>query len=178
MKKINTCNDNIFALSTPVGGAIAVIRASGSGVLPVLREIFSGRIEHRQLNYGKITDRIEPDGGQGEERKENDTGALAVLDEAMAVYFRAPHSYTGEDMFELNLHGSYSVVSAVSRALTRRGMRLAEAGEFTKRAFLNGKMDSCSGGCGDGFDKCRNAARSECGVGAARGRIEQENRRN
>ena len=141
MKKINTCNDNIFALSTPVGGAIAVIRASGSGVLPVLREIFSGRIEHRQLNYGKITDRIEPDGGQGEERKENDTGALAVLDEAMAVYFRAPHSYTGEDMFELNLHGSYSVVSAVSRALTRRGMRLAEAGEFTKRAFLNGKMD-------------------------------------
>ena len=121
MKKINTCNDNIFALSTPVGGAIAVIRASGSGVLPVLREIFSGRIEHRQLNYGKITDRIEPDGGQGEERKENDTGALAVLDEAMAVYFRAPHSYTGEDMFELNLHGSYSVVSAVSRALTRRG---------------------------------------------------------
>ena len=123
MKKINTCNDNIFALSTPVGGAIAVIRASGSGVLPVLREIFSGRIEHRQLNYGKITDRIEPDGGQGEERKENDTGALAVLDEAMAVYFRAPHSYTGEDMFELNLHGSYSVVSAVSRALTRRGMR-------------------------------------------------------
>ena len=120
MKKINTCNDNIFALSTPVGGAIAVIRASGSGVLPVLREIFSGRIEHRQLNYGKITDRIEPDGGQGEERKENDTGALAVLDEAMAVYFRAPHSYTGEDMFELNLHGSYSVISAVSRALTRR----------------------------------------------------------
>ena len=87
MKKINTCNDNIFALSTPVGGAIAVIRASGSGVLPVLREIFSGRIEHRQLNYGKITDRIEPDGGQGEERKKNDTGALAVLDEAMAVYF-------------------------------------------------------------------------------------------
>lgn len=141
MKKINTCNDNIFALSTPVGGAIAVIRASGSGVLPVLREIFSGRIEHRQLNYGKITDRIEPDGGQGEDRKENDTGALVVLDEAMAVYFRAPHSYTGEDMFELNLHGSYSVISAVSRALTRRGMRLAEAGEFTKRAFLNGKMD-------------------------------------
>ena len=176
MKKINTCNDNIFALSTPVGGAIAVIRASGSGVLPVLREIFSGRIEHRQLNYGKITDRIEPDGGQGEERKENDTGALAVLDEAMAVYFRAPHSYTGEDMFELNLHGSYSIVSAVSRALTRRGMRLAEAGEFTKRAFLNGKMDLVQADAV--MDKCRNAARSECGVGAARGRIEQENRRN
>lgn len=55
---------------------IAVIRASGSGVLPVLREIFSGRIEHRQLNYGKIIDRIEPDGGQGEERKENDHGCL------------------------------------------------------------------------------------------------------
>lgn len=134
MKKINTCNDNIFALSTPVGGAIAVIRASGSGVLPVLREIFSGKIEHRMLNYGKITDGAE-DGG------ERESAEPVVLDEAMAVYFRAPHSYTGEDMFELNLHGSYSVVSAVSRALMRRGMRIAEAGEFTKRAFLNGKMD-------------------------------------
>ena len=142
MKKINTCNDNIFALSTPVGGAIAVIRASGSGVLPVLREIFSGRIEHRQLNYGKITDRIEPDGGQGEERKENDAGALAVLDEAMAVYFRAPHSYTGEDMFELNLHGSYSVISAVSRALTRRGMRRGYSGDQLSWWNLRGKKNS------------------------------------
>lgn len=119
--------DNIFALSTPVGGAIAVLRASGSGVLPVLSRIFTGKIEDRRLNYGKI---IDPDREGG-----------ITLDSALAVCFKAPNSYTGEDMFELNLHGSYAVVTAISKLLAKQGLRQAEAGEFTKRAFLNGKMD-------------------------------------
>lgn len=119
--------DNIFALSTPVGGAIAVLRASGSGVLSVLSRIFTGKIEDRRLNFGRI---IDPDSDGG-----------ATLDSALAVFFKAPNSYTGEDMFELNLHGSYAVVSAISKLLAGQGLRQAEAGEFTKRAFLNGKMD-------------------------------------
>ena len=119
--------DNIFALSTPVGGAIAVLRASGSGVLSVLSRIFTGKIEDRRLNFGRI---IDPDREGG-----------ATLDSALAVFFKAPNSYTGEDMFELNLHGSYAVVSAISKLLAGQGLRQAEAGEFTKRAFLNGKMD-------------------------------------
>lgn len=116
---------NIFALSTPVGGAIALLRASGSGVLTVLKAVFTGRIEPRVLNCGRV---IDPDDGR-------------TLDSAMAVFFPAPHSYTGEDMFELNLHGSYAVARAVCGLLLRHGMREAQPGEFTKRAFLNGKLD-------------------------------------
>lgn len=121
--RLNPNIDTVFALSTPVGGAIAVLRASGPLSRPVLSEIFTGGIAERQLCHGRITD--------GER----------TLDEAMAVFFPAPRSYTGEDMFELDLHGSYAVVEAVSELLIRKGLRPAEPGEFTKRAFLNGKMD-------------------------------------
>ena len=115
--------DTVFALSTPVGGAIAVIRASGELCLPVLRRIFSGRIAASELHFGRIA-------ANGE-----------VIDEAMAVFFPSPHSYTGEDMLELHLHGSPAVIGAVSELLIREGLRAAEPGEFTKRAFLNGKLD-------------------------------------
>ena len=113
----------VFALSTPVGGAIAVIRASGPRAKAALSAVFTGRIEPRLMSHGRITD------------------GDAVLDECMAVFFPAPRSYTGEDMFELDLHGSLAVISAVSRLLLKQGLEFAGAGEFTKRAFLNGKMD-------------------------------------
>ena len=122
-RELNTNFDTVFALSTPVGGAIAVIRASGPAARAVLSSVFTGRIADHSLNYGRIVS-----GG-------------SVLDESMAVFFPAPHSYTGEDMFELHLHGSYAVVNAVSALLLEKGLRPAEPGEFTKRAFLNGKMD-------------------------------------
>ena len=121
--KIKSTEDTIFALSTPVGGAIAVIRVSGKRARAVLEKIFTGRIRHSFLAHGRIHD--------GEK----------LLDDAMAVYFEAPHSYTGEDMFELDIHGSYAVANAVSECLQKNGLRPAEAGEFTKRAFLAGKMD-------------------------------------
>lgn len=139
----NSINDTIFALSTPVGGAIAVIRASGELAIPVLESIFSGRVEHRRLSHGFIRD---------------DT---IVLDEAMAVCFRAPQSYTGEDMFELNLHGSYAVVSSVASLLMKKGIRRAEAGEFTRRAFANGKMDLIQA------DAVMDLVRSETQLGAS-----------
>ena len=121
--KTKSTEDTIFALSTPVGGAIAVIRVSGKLARPVLEKIFTGGIRHSFLAHGRIHD--------GEK----------MLDDAMAVYFEAPHSYTGEDMFELDIHGSYAVANAVSECLQKNGLRPAEAGEFTKRAFLAGKMD-------------------------------------
>ena len=123
LKNFNTINDTVFALSTPVGGAIAVIRASGSESKAALSRIFTGKIAAGRLAFGMVTD------------------GCRILDEAMAVFFRAPASYTGEDMFELHLHGSYAVVSAVSALLSSIGLRPAEPGEFTKRAFMNGKMD-------------------------------------
>ena len=116
--------DTIYALSTPVGGAIAVIRISGPGTLPALRAVFNGRIEHRYVSHGSIT------GADG-----------APIDDAMAVYFRAPNSYTGEDMAELYIHGGYAVSKGVLSRLSELPLRPAGPGEFTRRAFMNGKLD-------------------------------------
>lgn len=112
----------IYAPATPTGGAVAIIRISGENTLPALQRIFSGKISHGRLYFGKI----------------HDDGIL--LDEAMAVYFRAPHSYTGEDMAELHVHGGQAVVKSVLSLLQKRGLHAAAAGEFSRRAFVNGKM--------------------------------------
>lgn len=116
--------DTIYALSTPVGGAIAVIRISGPGTLPALRAVFNGKTEHRYVSHGSIT------GADG-----------APIDDAMAVYFRAPNSYTGEDMAELYIHGGYAVSKGVLSRLSELPLRPAGPGEFTRRAFMNGKLD-------------------------------------
>ena len=92
--------DTIYALSTPVGGAIAVIRISGADTLCALRAVFNGKIEHRYVAHGSIT------GADG-----------SALDDAMAVYFQGPKSYTGEDMAELYIHGGYAVSSRESTRL-------------------------------------------------------------
>lgn len=118
-------NANIFALSTPVGGAIALLRASGNNLLPILKQIFSGKIETGKMNYGHL---IDPESGK-------------KIDSCMVSFFKSPHSYTGEDVFELNLHGSYAIVRAAYDLLHNCGMREAQPGEFTKRAFVNGKID-------------------------------------
>ena len=116
--------DTVYALSTPVGGAIAVIRISGPDTLPALRAVFSGEIRHRYVAHGSIT------GADG-----------APLDDAMAVYFRGPNSYTGEDMAELYIHGGYAVSKGVLSRLSELPLRPAGPGEFTRRAFMNGKLD-------------------------------------
>lgn len=117
-------NDTIYALSTPVGGAIAVIRISGGDTLGALKEIFTGEIRHRYVSHGSIVS------AEGQ-----------PIDDAMAVYFKAPKSYTGEDMAELYIHGGYAVSKRVLGRLGELNMRPAEGGEFTRRAFLAGKLD-------------------------------------
>lgn len=116
--------DTIYALSTPVGGAIAVIRISGPDTLCALRAVFSGKIEHRYVAHGSIT------GADG-----------SPIDDAMAVYFQGPKSYTGEDMAELYIHGGYAVSRRVLSRLSELPLRPAGPGEFTRRAFINGKLD-------------------------------------
>lgn len=115
--------DSIFALSTPAGGAIAVIRISGASAQSTLNRIFTGKLKPRYMAFGHI--------------KQCDT----VLDEAMAAFFPAPNSYTGEDMAEIYSHGGSAVVSSILELLACLGLRMAEPGEFTRRAFLNGKLD-------------------------------------
>ena len=121
----------IAAISTAQGeGGIGVIRISGSDAVAIADRVFKN-INDRRLTdlrgytaaFGKII-------GGGEE-----------LDEAVALVFRAPHSYTGEDVVELSCHGGVFITQQVLRTVLSAGAAPAEAGEFTKRAFLNGKMD-------------------------------------
>jgi len=122
-------NDTIAALSTPPGvGALAVVRLSGPRAVALTQALFSNKklsaAPGHTLHYGILR---EPDG--------------AVLDEVVVSLYRAPRSYTREDVVEISGHGSDYVASRIIAALLRQGARLAEAGEFTKRAFLNGALD-------------------------------------
>ena len=125
----DTFNDTIAALSTPAGvGAIALVRLSGPDAVQIVSGVFSGRSDLREVashtaHFGTVFD--------GED----------ILDEVLATVFRAPHSYTGEDVVEIACHGSLFIQQRLLELLVRRGARLATGGEFTKRAFLNGRMD-------------------------------------
>ena len=121
-------NDTIAALATPFGqGAIAVLRLSGPEALAVAQRATGRRSEDlpaRQVRLASVR------GTQGE-----------VLDEVLVTAFPGPCSYTGEDVVEISCHGGVLVAQAVLERLLACGARLAEAGEYTQRAFLNGKMD-------------------------------------
>ncbi|MBJ6144656.1 tRNA uridine-5-carboxymethylaminomethyl(34) synthesis GTPase MnmE [Siccationidurans sp. BT559] len=127
---VQTLSDTIVALSTPPGaGALAVVRLSGPEAVAITQALFSKKNLAAQpghtLHYGTLRD---PASGQ-------------ILDEVVAALYRAPRSYTREDVVELSGHGSDFIVRQILAALLRQGARLAEAGEFTKRAFLNGALD-------------------------------------
>jgi tRNA modification GTPase len=127
---IQTLTDTIVALSTPPGvGALAVVRLSGPDAVAITQALFSKKNLAAQpghtLHYGTLRD---PSSGQ-------------VLDEVVASLYRAPRSFTREDVVEISGHGSDFIVRQIMAALLRQGARLAEAGEFTKRAFLNGALD-------------------------------------
>jgi len=114
-----TTQDTIIALSTPYGcGAIAVVRMSGAKAI-ALAEQLCGRQLTRQVHYCKIED----------------------LDDMVVTTYHAPHSFTGENIVELSCHGSLYIQQELQRRLIALGARPARAGEFTQRAFLNGKMD-------------------------------------
>ena len=117
-------NEVIAAISTPVGrGAISVVRMSGKGSIEIAKSLFKNMPEKaNELKLGRFN---------GEN----------FSDQAMCVYFSSPRSYTGEDMVEFQMHGGYAVANAALKTLLNNGCRLAEHGEFTKRAYLNGKMN-------------------------------------
>lgn len=119
-------NETICALATATGGAIGIIRISGSQTLEILSRVFSKDISAAQPNtihYGHIKDGSD------------------IIDEVLVSIFRAPHSYTGEDSAEISCHGSNYILNKVLALLIAKGCRQAGPGEFTQRAYLNGKMD-------------------------------------
>ena len=122
--------DTIAAIATPVGeGGIGIIRISGEKSKDILDKIFrrpsQGELEGRKLTYGHI--------------KDPDTGA--ILDEVLAVFMKGPKTYTAEDVVEINCHGGTIPLKRVLQLVLSQGARMAEPGEFTKRAFLNGRLD-------------------------------------
>ncbi len=120
-----TGNDTIVALSTPPGvGGVALLRISGPQALPAVLSFLSvDLLEPRHSTFARFL-------YQGE-----------LLDEVLAIHYPAPHSYTGEDIVEIACHGSLYIQQTLLQALTAAGLRLAEPGEYTRRAFLNGKLN-------------------------------------
>ncbi len=119
-------NQTICALATAPGGAIGIIRISGPQTFEILSQVFSKNLMQAQPNtihYGHIKNQED------------------IVDEVLVSIFRAPHSYTGEDSAEISCHGSNYILNKVLALLIEKGCQQAGPGEFTKRAFLNGKMD-------------------------------------
>lgn len=122
-------SNTICALSTPAGlGAIALIRISGNDAFSITSTLFSERLdfanlESRRAQFAQLCD--------GEQ----------IIDQVVVVKYAGPRSYTGEDMVEISCHGSVYIQRKVLQLLVERGCRMAEPGEFTQRAFLNGKLD-------------------------------------
>ena len=119
-------NDTICALATAPGGALGIIRISGPLSFSVVSAICSvcfDPVEANTVHFTRLTDGTD------------------VIDEAMVSVFKAPHSYTGEDSVEISCHGSRYILNKVLELLVQNGCRMAGPGEYTQRAYLNGKMD-------------------------------------
>lgn len=126
-------DDTIAAIATAPGEAgIGIVRISGEKAIDIVDEIFKSRqgkklseFSHRRMTYGHI---IDPDNGE-------------KIDEVLVHYTKGPYTYTREDVVEINCHGGVIPVKKILELILRKGARAAEAGEFTKRAFLNGRID-------------------------------------
>ena len=120
--------DTIAAISTPLGeGAIGIVRLSGSQAVSIAKSVFKGKdlesVPSHTINYGHIMEDSE------------------IIDEVMVSVMRSPKTFTREDVVEINTHGGLAVTNEILQLLLRSGARMAEPGEFTKRAFLNGRVD-------------------------------------
>ena len=121
-------NDTIVAISTALGvGAISIVRLSGKEAIEIVNNCFKGKdltkVKSHTINYGHIVDQDE------------------IIDEVLVSIMKAPRTYTTEDVVEINCHGGIISTKRILETMLTHGARLAEPGEFTKRAFLNGRID-------------------------------------
>lgn len=127
-------NDTICALATAPGGALAVIRISGPEALTIANSVCSRIPANAPANTIHYAHIVAPPQGTSAE-------SLTLIDEVLVSVFHAPHSYTGEDSVEISCHGSRYIVQQILDLLIDKGCRMAEPGEYTMRAYLNGKLD-------------------------------------
>jgi tRNA modification GTPase len=157
-------NETICAVATKVGGAIAVIRISGPESISITDKVFRGT-KNRKLadakaytvNYGHIIDKTEEE-----------------IDDVLVTVFRAPHSYTGEDSIEISCHGSEYIVKCIIQILIDAGCHQAEPGEYTRRAYLNGKMDLSQAEAVADLIASTNAATHKMAMSQLRGNFSSE----
>lgn len=152
-------NETICALATATGGALGLIRISGAQSLEILSRIFSKDLTTAQpytVHYGRIADGSE------------------VIDEAMVSIFRAPHSYTGEDSAEISCHGSRYILNKVLELLVSHGCRMANPGEYTQWAYLNGKLDLSQAEAVADLIASTNRATHQIAISQLRGRFSSE----
>lgn len=128
-------NTTICAIATAQGGAIGIVRVSGSKAIAITDSIFHGRhsllgAKGYTIHYGQIVDFTIESMSEGQ-----------VIDDVLVTVFRAPHSYTGEDAVEISCHGSSYILNKVCQLLIAKGCYAAAPGEYTQRAYLNGKLD-------------------------------------
>ena len=151
--------DTICALATAPGGALGIIRISGHQSLEILSHIFTRNLTQAQPNtihYGHIKDGAE------------------IIDEVLVSIFRAPHSYTGEDSAEISCHGLRYILNKVLELLIQNGCRMAQPGEYTQRAFLNGKMDLSQAEAVADLIASSNKATHQMAMSQLRGRFSSE----
>ena len=126
-------NDTICALATAPGGALGIIRISGPEAFSIVSSICSVKCECAEPNTIRYTHIVSP--------ASTESGKPQTIDEVMVSVFHAPRSYTGEDSVEISCHGSRYILNKVLELLVAGGCRMAHPGEYTMRAYLNGKMD-------------------------------------
>ena len=129
-------NDTICAPATAPGGALAIIRVSGPQAVEIVNQIASADVNTFLLNFETFTHVVDKYANFEKDKKSSN-----IVDEVMITVFCAPHSYTGEDSVEISCHGSRYILNKVLELLVQHGCQMAEPGEFTKRAYLNGKID-------------------------------------
>ena len=153
-------NDTICALATPAGGAIGIVRISGTNSLEILSRIFSKDLRGAKANtihHGYIMS------ASGE-----------AIDEVLVSVFRSPHSYTGEESAEISCHGSRYILNNVLELLVANGCRMANPGEYTQRAYLNGKLDLSQAEAVADLIASTNKATHQMAMGQLRGHFSSE----
>ena len=164
MQALLNDRQTICALATSVGGALGVIRVSGNDAIDIVDRAFKApkskklhALPPQTVQYGHIVD-------EGEQ----------TIDEVLVTCFRAPHSYTGENSVEISCHGSAYILNEVLKLLVRLGCRQAQPGEFTQRAFLNGKMDLSQAEAVADLIAAANRASAQLALGQLRGHFSGE----
>ena len=153
-------SDNICAMATPSGGAIGIIRISGPDSITIADRHFSRNISEAKshtLHYGVFA-----------------SDSSMPIDDVMVAVFRAPHSYTGENSVEIYCHGSRYIMSQIIRTLIEAGCRQADPGEYTRRAFINGKMDLSQAEAVADLIAATGKASHDMALGQLRGNISSE----